>query len=99
MSAFGPRLAGIRKQRHMTQAEVAKVGNLQPSAVAHFEAGRRKPGSANLVRLSDALGVTTDRLLGLPSRGGKPFVGEEKLTKSQRRQIQDLIDFLIKRER
>jgi len=48
----------------MSQASLAESAGLEPSAVSHFETGRRKPSFANLRRLADALGVTTDYLLG-----------------------------------
>jgi len=35
-----------------------------PSAISHFETGRRSPSFANLKALSDALKVTTDYLIG-----------------------------------
>jgi len=94
--SFGQRLARVRQRRDMTQTEVAALAGIMPSAIAHFEAGRRKPGYFNIARLAKALAVTADELLGLPSRGSS-FAGEEKLTHAQRRQIQDLIDLLVKR--
>lgn len=50
--------------RDLSQSELAKRSGLAPSAVSHFETGARKPSFANLRRLSDALDVTTDYLLG-----------------------------------
>jgi transcriptional regulator with XRE-family HTH domain len=37
---------------------------MEPSAISHFETGRRKPSFDNLKRLADALRVSTDYLLG-----------------------------------
>jgi transcriptional regulator with XRE-family HTH domain len=35
---------------------------LKPSAVSHFETGRRSPSLGNLIRLADALDVSLDVL-------------------------------------
>lgn len=48
----------------MSQADLAEKTGLNPSAVSHFETGQRAPSFDNLRKLSDALGVTTDHLLG-----------------------------------
>ena len=64
---FRERLRIIRELRDLTQAELATRANLQPSAISHFEAGTRKPSFDNLRRLTTALEVTTDYLLGRTS--------------------------------
>ena len=48
----------------MSQSDLAEKTGLMPSAVSHFETGRRSPSFANLKALSDALNVTTDYLIG-----------------------------------
>ncbi len=62
--AFGRRLTSIRQRQGVTQVSLAHSCKLKPSAVSHFESGRRMPSPVNLVKLADALGVTTDELLG-----------------------------------
>lgn len=51
----------------LTQTELAKLAGLQPSAIAHFEAGRRTPNIENLFKLSKALMVRSDYLIGRSS--------------------------------
>ena len=53
-----------REARGLRQSELAERAGFQPSAVSHFETGRRAPSFDNLTRLADALGVSTDFLLG-----------------------------------
>ncbi len=65
---FAERLKYARETKKLSQAELAKSAALQTSQVSHFETGRRAPSSANLRALADALGVTTDFLLGRQSR-------------------------------
>ena len=61
---FAERLRAARELRKMSQSELAGKCGLLPSAVSHFETGRRSPSFANLKALSDALKVTTDYLIG-----------------------------------
>lgn len=61
---FGERLRRIREQKRLSQAELAEKTGLQPSAISHFESGRRRPSIDNLMRLADALFITTDIILG-----------------------------------
>lgn len=61
---FGELLRKARETKGLTQAELAQRAGLQPSAVAHFESGRRSPSLDNLRRLADALSVNLDYLLG-----------------------------------
>ena len=61
---FAERLRAVRELRKMSQSELADESGLLPSAISHFETGRRSPSFANLKTLSDALKVTTDYLIG-----------------------------------
>lgn len=62
--SFGERLRRIRKEKRLNQADLAERTGFQPSAISHFESGRRAPSFDNLKKLADALAVTTDFLLG-----------------------------------
>jgi transcriptional regulator with XRE-family HTH domain len=61
---FPERLQAARELRKLSQSELANKSGLQPSAISHFETGRRAPSFDNLKVLSSALGVTTDYLIG-----------------------------------
>lgn len=61
---FPARLKAARELRKLNQEELAERSKLQSSAISHFETGNRKPSFDNLRRLADALGVSTDYLLG-----------------------------------
>jgi len=63
-NVFAERLHTARELRKLSQSELAEKADLQPSAVSHFETGRRSPSFQNLKALSDALKVTTDYLIG-----------------------------------
>lgn len=72
LELFPERLRAAREGRKLSQSELAQRAGLQPSAVSHFEAGRRAPSFDNLKRLANALDVTTDYLLGRTDEDGAP---------------------------
>jgi len=84
---FGERLRRIREEKRMNQTDLAARTGFQPSAISHFESGRRSPSFDNLKKLADALAVTIDFLLGresVPTTAGpvaeKLFRNFQKMT-------------------
>ena len=66
---IGQRIAALRKQASMSQAELAHALGVSPSAVGMYEQGRREPSAACLVALARIFQVTTDYLLtGRPAQ-------------------------------
>jgi transcriptional regulator with XRE-family HTH domain len=57
-------LAKARNARGLSQSDLARMAGMMPSAIAHFEAGRRSPNCDNLLKLADALEVSLDDLFG-----------------------------------
>jgi transcriptional regulator with XRE-family HTH domain len=92
---FATRLRRIRDQRDLSQSELARRAGLDPSAVAHFEADRRKPSFDNVRALAQALDVSADYLLGT-TEATTAFRDEEKLSSNDRRYIQEIIDSMIR---
>ncbi len=72
LEQFPARLRAAREGRKLSQTELAQRTGLQPSAVSHFEAGRRAPSFDNLKRLANALDVTTDYLLARTDKVSPP---------------------------
>jgi transcriptional regulator with XRE-family HTH domain len=89
---FATRLKEAREQRGWNQAQLAQRAEMQPSAIAHFEANRRKPSFDNVRRLAKALDVSADFLMGVKSK--VVFRNEELLSSGDREHIQSLIDRL-----
>lgn len=96
-AVFGARLREARERQGLSQAELADRSGMQPSAIAHFEANRRKPSFENVRRLAKALSVTADYLLGV--QAAVAFRNEEKLTAGDRDYVQSLIDRLAGEEK
>lgn len=72
---IGPRIAALRKNAHMSQAELARALQVSPSAVGMYEQGRREPSAATLVALAQIFHVSTDYLL----TGKIAGTGEEEM--------------------
>lgn len=73
---FPERLRAARETKGWSQTELAEHSGLQPSAISHFETGRRSPSFENLKRLADALSASIDFLLGRDDelKGSGPVV-------------------------
>lgn len=79
--SFGERLRRIREERKLNQSELAERTGFQPSAISHFESGRRAPSLENLTKLADALSIATDFLLGRQTTPTIAGASVEKLLK------------------
>lgn len=60
---MGQRLARIRKERGVTQVELAERTGLIQVVISDYERGRLRLPAEMAVRFAEALGVTTDELL------------------------------------
>src|SRR4051812_34374798 len=58
------RLRAFREMRGLTQGELGARAGMAAASVSHFETGQRLPSIDSLVKLADALDVSTDALLG-----------------------------------
>jgi len=102
---FQKRLQEARNSRDLSQDELARQANLQPSAISHFETGTRKPSFDNLRKLADALEVTSDYLLGRtddPSgviEGDTLYRDYQNLTTKEREIARDFMATLAKRSK
>ena len=67
-SVLGARIAALRRNAGLSQAELAGRLQISPSALGMYEQGRREPSAQMLVALAQVLGVSTDYLLtGIPA--------------------------------
>ncbi len=103
---FGDRLRRIREEKRLNQAELAERTGFQPSAISHFESGRRAPSFDNLKKLADSLAVTIDFLLGretLPTTAGpvaeKLFRNFEKMTAEDQDDLSKFAAMLAEKNR
>lgn len=62
---FGELLRELRKDRGMTQADLAEQLSFSPMTISSYECGRSIPDDATKIRLAQLFGVSLDYLLGL----------------------------------
>ena len=66
--AIGENIRKIRKEKKLTQKELAERIGTTESNINNYEKGRNKPTTDMLVKICLELDVSADWLLGLPSK-------------------------------
>ena len=67
----GQRLSRLRKERGLTQVQLADQTGLTQGLVTSYERGRLRMHAEMVARFALALGVSADELLGLPGKGNR----------------------------
>lgn len=65
---FGDTLKELRKQKRLTQQQLAVLLGVSKSVVSYYELHERIPSPEILIKLSSIFHVSTDYLLGLEKR-------------------------------
>lgn len=65
---IGQRIRDLRKQKRMSQTELAKSAGVSQTTVTAWETGKAEPSSSAVAKLADIFNVTTDYLLGRPNK-------------------------------
>jgi transcriptional regulator with XRE-family HTH domain len=60
---FGKQLAMLRKEKRLSQEELASRANMHAVAITYIETGKRKPGLISLYKLAKALEINPEDLL------------------------------------
>lgn len=61
---FGQRLRHLRKQKNLSQHDVGEMTDMHHTNISRYERGLAMPNSEKLKRLSEALGISGDFLIG-----------------------------------
>ena len=61
---FSERLLQLRKEKNITQKQLASALNLSEVGIQNYEGGRRKPAYDILIALADYYNVSLDYLVG-----------------------------------
>lgn len=94
---LGKRISELRKQRKLSQSQLAELANVTDSYISHIETGRKKASLESLVKIAAALDVTLDRiLLGNQPNDLKNYLPEleslmESCTPYERAVIYDMV--------
>lgn len=94
MVDFSQRLKQLRKDKHLTQAQLARRIGVTASMVSSYETDIRLPSYEVLVRIADVFGVTVDYLL---CRQEKRFVDISELDDEQAALVCGLVEMLKKK--
>lgn len=61
---FSERLKTLRKEKKLTQKELAEQIGISQKSYSHWETGKNEPSFENLIKLADLLEVSLDWLFG-----------------------------------
>lgn len=108
MATLGDRIRELRKDKHITQRELADKLHVAYSTMSQYESGARVPSDEIKKRMADVFGVSVDYLIGRvnTSMQGNTEISKEsfsndivvlargakKLTKEQLDIINDIIN-------
>lgn len=95
MVEFSQRLKQLRKDKRLTQAQVAQRIGVTASMVSSYETDIRLPSYEVLIRLADVFGVTVDYLL---CRQNKRFLDITELSDEEAAVVCSMVELLKKRE-
>ena len=97
---FDKNLKQLRKERNLTQTELALHLQVSLGAIGNWETGNRTPDAQMLLTIADFFGISIDRLLRNPNSADTPFsfsIKEKRLISAYRNQpdIQLAVDRLL----
>ena len=98
LQEIGKRILDRRKQRGLTQEALAEKAEVTTQFVSYAESGKRAMRPENLLKISEALGVSADYLLTGDMIDKDSLLLSEKLrmlTPKQLRLIEGLLDTYI----
>jgi transcriptional regulator with XRE-family HTH domain len=92
LEGFAQRLRELRKNKNLSQTELGQLAGLHYTHIGRFERGASRPSGDTLMRLADALGVTSDYLLdGATHEAAKARFEDRELLK-QFQEVEQLPD-------
>jgi len=95
MESLGERITRLRKKSNLSQRELADKTNLTEATLSRYENDLREPKGEVIVKIANALDVTTDYLLGRTDE-----INEKKENKntSDEKEIEKIIDELLQQD-
>lgn len=88
MDLLGDKLKKLRKQKGLTQLQVANIVGVSKSIISCYEMSERNPSYEILIKLAKPYNVSTDYLLGLD----KMTIDVTGLTEKQINTLMTIID-------
>lgn len=103
---LGARIAQLRKERGLTQTQLAELLGLTQQMVASYEVGRRRVPVSLLLAVADALTISIEELIGRPparttaKRGPAPKLQQQierigQLPKAKQRFVMEMLETVL----
>lgn len=86
---FAERLKELRKEKNMTQVQLAEALGVSKGTIAMWEIGKREPNFETLDRLSDIFDKRIDYILGYSNDASSPQPTEEDIDQLGRWVVED----------
>ncbi len=86
---FAERLKELRKEKNMTQVQLAETLGVSKGTIAMWEIGKREPNFETLNRLSDIFDKRIDYILGYSNDASSPQLTEEDIDQLGRWEVED----------
>ena len=91
MVDFGKRLRELRKQKNLTQAQLAAQIGVKNSIISFYEVGDRIPSPEIIIKLASVLHVSSDYLLGIEHGDSIDVTG---LNENEKNVVRSMVDIL-----
>jgi len=89
---FAERLRDLRKQKTLSQSDLAKLAGVHYNHIGRYERGTSRPSADTLKRLADALGVSGDYLMEGSTEAAAKARFEDRDLLRQFQEVQQLPD-------
>lgn len=97
MESLGERITRLRKKLDLSQKELADKTNLTEATLSRYENDLREPKGDTIIKIANALSVTTDYLLG--NSDHNDFITKiEKDIDNEEKDIEKVIDELLEQD-
>ncbi|MGX9844652.1 helix-turn-helix domain-containing protein [Streptococcus iniae] len=83
MTFFTDKLKALRKQKKLTQKELAEQIGIKQNSYSDWETGKNEPSLDNIIKLAKIFNTTTDELLGLDKSVTSNWISGIKTTITQ----------------
>ena len=94
MVEFGQRLKTLRKERSLTQKQLATLIGVRNSIISFYEVGDRMPSPEVIVKLSQVLHVSTDFLMGVEKQEKQEVIDVSGLDENDKQLVRHLVETL-----
>lgn len=99
MVEFGERLRKLRKERNLTQKQLATLVGVKNSVISFYEVGDRTPSPEVLKKLAVALHVSADTLLGIEPTAPDTSFDTTGLDDNDKKLVRSLIETLKRKNK